>query len=51
LTPAVLDRFTKEDVWIRIVARGRNTDLLNPVIGKMVLTSLMFRVVMQDNIL
>jgi hypothetical protein len=50
LTPAVLQTFAQSDVWIRIVAKGQNADLINPVIGRMVLTALDLRVVMQDKI-
>jgi len=50
LTPAVLDVFTNSEVWIRVVARGQNASLVNPVTGKMVLTALVLRVVLQDKI-
>jgi len=50
LTPAVLNTFTRPNVWIRIVARGQNASLINPVSGKMVLTALDLRVVVQDKL-
>jgi len=46
----VLDVFTNSEVWIRVVARGQNASLVNPVTGKMVLTALVLRVVLQDKI-
>jgi len=48
LTPAVLDAFSNSEVWIRVVARGQNASLVNQVTGKMVLTALVLRVVLQD---
>jgi hypothetical protein len=50
LTPAVLDLLTGSGVWIRMVATGTNADLLNPATGKMVLTALQLRIVLQDKI-
>jgi len=48
--PAVLDVLTASQVWIRIVAKGYNADLVTPVIGDMVLTALQLRVVFQDKL-
>jgi hypothetical protein len=50
LTPAVLQTLTQSSMWIRIVAKGQNADPVNPVTGKMILTALDLRVVMQDKI-
>ncbi|HEV8382835.1 MAG TPA: hypothetical protein VGQ29_14700 [Gemmatimonadales bacterium] len=50
LTPAVLNTLSQSSVWVRIVAKGQNADLITPVVGKMVLTKLDLRVVLQDKV-
>ncbi len=42
--------FTKAQVWVRVAAEGSNADPVNPVIGKMVLTSLLLSVFINDKI-
>ncbi len=50
LTPAVLNTLSQSSAWVRIVAKGQNADLINPVVGKMVLTKLDLLVVLQDKV-
>ncbi len=50
LTPAVLDVFSGSTAWVRLVAKGTNPGL-TPVTGRMVLTALQLRIVLQDKIL
>jgi len=50
LSPAIHSLFTKDSLWMRVVATGTNSGA-TPLTGTGVLTALVIRVVLQDKIL